>query len=226
MCFHFFWFCTDAKMYIRCITEGTNSSTDNSLPSFWASSAWGLEGWSPPAVLAPEQTEPNPRGPLGRITKSHDYLSTNKTPPCPNTLWSVEDTMFLFHFVFCTCQRPNFGKRLWSPSADWAKGPRAGQTACERLHLVFCAGQWGLPQERHSHAVVPGGEKLQNRNPLERSQSIQSIQLKISKLLWNNKTIRWMQLASWPEVVGAHSFNLRGMQTADQMAKCCQINSC
>lgn len=74
-------------------------------------------------------------------------------------------------WVFCTCQRPNFSESFWSPSADWTKGLRPGQTACECLHLLVCAGQRGLPQERHSHAAVSGGKELQNLNPLERSQS-------------------------------------------------------
>lgn len=32
--------------------------------------------------------------------------------------------------------------------------------------------------------------------------------------------------ADWPEVVGAQPFHLWGVQTTDQVAKCCQINSC
>lgn len=207
------------------LTNGTKRSTDNSLPSFSASSEWGLEVWFPLAVLAPEQTEPNPQVPLGRDTKTHDYLSTKKNPARPNTLCSFEDSMSLFRCACCTCQCPKFSECLWSPCTDWTKGLRSGQTACECLHLFFSAGQWGLPQERHGHAAVSGGKKIQSQNNPSVVQRTQACQ-KISKLQRNNNTARRMQLVIWPEVVGAHSFHLRGIQTADQMAKCCQINSC
>lgn len=139
---------------LKRLINGTNGSIDNSLPSFSASSEWGLEVWSPPAVLELEQTEPNPQVPLGRDTKRHDYLSTNRNPPWANKLCSFQDTMASFSCAFCTCQHPDFSEHFWSPSADLTKGLRSGQAACESLHLLLCAGQWGLPQERHSHAAV------------------------------------------------------------------------
>lgn len=57
---------------------------------------------------------------------------------------------------YCTCQCPNFNENFWSPSVYWTEGPRSGQTACQCLHLLFCARQRCFPQERHSHTAVWG----------------------------------------------------------------------
>ncbi len=56
---------------------------------------------------------------------------------------SLWDIMFYY-----TCQCPNFSENFWSPSADWTKGLGSGQTACQRLHLLFCAWQGHFPQEQ------------------------------------------------------------------------------
>lgn len=64
--------------------NGTTSRTD-SLPSFSVSSEPGLQERSPPAVLAPEQTEPNPPGPLGQTQGRYYY----KTLPSLNTLFNL-----------------------------------------------------------------------------------------------------------------------------------------
>lgn len=137
---------------------------------------------------------------------------------------SFEETVF-----FCTCQRPNFSESFWSPSADWTEGLGSEQTARDCLHLVFCAGQRGFPQEGHRHAAVSGGKKEKPKSSATlKSCSCAEQQLlkKPLKLQRNNKKMRQTQLFVRPEVVGAQSSNLGGIQTADQTAKCCQINSC
>lgn len=79
--------------------------------------------------------------------KKHQQLKTfdDKKVSIPG------DAMF-----YCTCQCPNFNENFWSPSIYRTEGPRSGQTACQCLHLLFCARQRCFPQERHSHTAVWG----------------------------------------------------------------------
>lgn len=55
-----------------------------------------------------------------------------------------------------TCQCPNFCENFRSPSTDWTKGLRSGQTTCQSFHLLFFAWQGHFPQEPDGHAAISG----------------------------------------------------------------------
>lgn len=104
------------------------------------------------------------KSPWADIQRSFHKL---KTLPVLINFAASKMPRFCSVWFLSTCQRPNFSEGFWSPSADWTKGLRPGQTACEGLHLLLCAGQRGLPQEGHRHAAGSGGKKCKSSTPLK-----------------------------------------------------------